>query len=355
MKKIREVKVCHIITGLNKGGAEVFLLDLCKSLNQLSANSSLVIGLNSYSDLLGDYRSAHVETTVLGMKKNPVSFLKKLYWSVNYCRNKNITILHAHMAHSLLFAVCIKLFIPKLKIVFTAHSVRLSSRTVEYLLSLLKSFRSRDIIFSKTSKQFFHSDRISIVPNGLDFSDFLESATVKNNIFTFIAVGRLESMKNHIFLIENFNKLRNKEKVQLIIVGEGSQRSYLTEAIQRNNLENKLFLPGKKENIKNYLHQAHCFLLPSLWEGFPISLLEAGAAGLPCIVTEIQAVMDNFSEDSLFISPVEGFTVCMDSVVENYDKACQKAQNFKKEIVGNFGIRQVAEKHRNLYQTILTE
>jgi len=193
------------------------------------------------------------------------------------------------------------------------------------------------------------------VPNGLDFSDFLESAAVKNNIFTFIAVGRLESMKNHIFLIENFNKLRNKEKVQLIIVGEGSQRSYLTEAIQRNNLENKLFLPGKKENIKNYLHQAHCFLLPSLWEGFPISLLEAGAAGLPCIVTEIQAVMDNFSEDSLFISPVEGFTVCMDSVVENYDKACQKAQNFKKEIVGNFGIRQVAEKHRNLYQTILTE
>lgn len=355
MRKIREVKVCHIITGLNKGGAEVFLLQLSKSLNQLSANSNLVLGLNSYSDLLGDYQSEHIETRVLGMSRNPVSFLKKLYWSIQYCRNKKVNIIHAHMAHALLFAVSIKLFIPKLKIVFTAHSIRLSSGIVEYILRLLKPFRARDIIFSKSSKQSFNSNRISIIPNGIDFSHFLSSDTEKKNIFTFIAVGRLESMKNHISLIENFNKLRNKEKVQLLIIGEGSQRKILTEAIQRNNLENKIFLPGKKENIADYLHQSHCFLLPSLWEGFPISLLEAGAAGLPCIVTKIQAVLDNFSEDSLVISPIEGFTEYMDDVYENYFEACQIGQNLKKEIVENFGIKQVAWKHWSLYETILEE
>jgi glycosyltransferase involved in cell wall biosynthesis len=355
MREIRKVKVCHIITGLNKGGAEVFLLQLCKSLNQLSANSSVVLGLNTYSDLLSDYQSEHIETRVLGMSKNPVSFLKKLNWSIQYCKREKVSILHAHMAHSLLFAVGIKLFIPKLKIVFTAHSIKLSSRFMEYILLFLKPFRVRDIIFSKTSKQYFNSNRVSIIPNGIDFSDFLSSDTVKNNIFTYIAIGRLESMKNHLLLIENFNKLRNKEKVQLLIIGEGSQRRTLTEAIHRNNLEEKIFLPGKKENIADYLHQSHCFLLPSLWEGFPISLLEAGAAGLPCIITKIQAVLDNFSQDSLVISSNEGFIESMDLVYENYFEVCQKAKNLKKEIIENFSIKQVAEKHRSLYETILEE
>jgi glycosyltransferase involved in cell wall biosynthesis len=349
------IKVCHIITGLNKGGAEVFLLQLCKAINLLSSNSCLIIGLSSYSEMLGQFKTSNLESTVLGMRKNPFSFFTKLYWTIQYCKQKRVNIIHAHMSHALIFAVLIKLFIPNLKIVFTAHSIKLSSKISEFIVAHLKRYRSVDIIFSESSKKSFNTDKISVIPNGIDFAKFMRPAIEKNKIFTFIAVGRLESMKNHIFLIENFDKLRNKEKVQIIILGEGTQRGILTEAIKRNGLQAKIFLPGKKDHISEYLHKSHCFLLPSIWEGFPISLLEAGATSLPCIVTKIQTVIDNFSEDSLFICSIERFPEIMDYVFENYVEALNRAQKLRQEIINNFGINQVAEKHVRLYRSVLAE
>lgn len=351
----RNFKVCHIITGLNKGGAEVFLLQLCIELNKLEPNICSVISLSKKKNLIGQFNQNNIEVLALNMQKNPFSLFINLIRSIRYCKKNNVKVIHAHMVHSLLFASMIKLYFPSIQIIFTAHSVRLSSKMMELLARYLKGIRAFDIVFSKSSSQKFNCSRISVIPNGINIQPFLSSNLSKNKTFTFIAVGRLEKMKNHLWLIENFNRLKTKENVQLQIIGEGIVREKLEQTILNQNLQNRIFILGKKDNVYEYLNRAHCFLLPSEWEGFPISLLEAAAASLPCIVTPQKAIIENFPENLLYYCELDSFIEKMDFVVQNYEEAQLKALNFHKEVKNNFGIVQNANQHLKIYQALEKE
>jgi glycosyltransferase involved in cell wall biosynthesis len=102
-----------------------------------------------------------------------------------------------------------------------------------------------------------------------------------------VALGRLAPQKGLDILIESFARLAVKHpQWNMVIYGEGPQRSKLTELIKKRQMEQRIILPGLTKDVPAALSEAALFVLPSRFEGFPNALLEALAFGTPAIATE---------------------------------------------------------------------
>lgn len=117
------------------------------------------------------------------------------------------------------------------------------------------------------------------------------------NMLVLGSAGRLAYQKNPEFLIEVFGKIRKEHKnAKLLMIGDGELRKDVERQIQRIGLEDAVLLLGWKTNVEDYLQAMDCFLLPSRFEGNPISLIEATASGLPCVIADTiteEAVISN--------------------------------------------------------------
>lgn len=100
-------------------------------------------------------------------------------------------------------------------------------------------------------------------------------------------VGRLSFQKNHAFLLEVFRAFHEAHpSAKLIIIGDGELRCELGRQIEESGLKDAVLLLGWKAAVENYLQAMDCFLLPSRFEGNPISLIEAAASGLPAVIAD---------------------------------------------------------------------
>ena len=99
-------------------------------------------------------------------------------------------------------------------------------------------------------------------------------------------VGRFVEAKNHLFLIDVFADVhrRNPDSV-LLLVGDGELRPSIEAAIQENRLQDSVILAGVQSEVAPYYQAMDVFVFPSLYEGLPVSVVEAQAAGLHCCVS----------------------------------------------------------------------
>jgi glycosyltransferase involved in cell wall biosynthesis len=107
------------------------------------------------------------------------------------------------------------------------------------------------------------------------------------NYFNFINVGRLNRQKGQWFLIRSFRKVVNQHNnARLFILGEGILKKELENLINNLNLNENVFLLGVQENVFPFLKKSDCFIFSSLWEGLPMTLIEALSMNLPIISTD---------------------------------------------------------------------
>ncbi|ADG14108.1 glycosyl transferase group 1 [Methanocaldococcus infernus ME] len=105
--------------------------------------------------------------------------------------------------------------------------------------------------------------------------------------FVFINIGRLTEQKGQWFLIRAFKKVSERHpEAKLIILGEGGLRNKLEKLIKKLNLEDKVFLLGRQDNVFKFLKNSDCFVFSSLWEGLPNTVIEALSVNLPIISTD---------------------------------------------------------------------
>lgn len=114
-----------------------------------------------------------------------------------------------------------------------------------------------------------------------------EEAWFADDKFTWVTHARLEWQKGQWHLLRAFAALSEKRKdVKLIIVGEGSLRAELEGLIRDMNLEDKVILAGHRQNPINIIKHCDAYIMPSLFEGFSLSILEVMAVGIPMVSTD---------------------------------------------------------------------
>ncbi len=140
-------------------------------------------------------------------------------------------------------------------------------------------------------------DRIRIMNNAIDLSKYEYNEHIRKKIRNELGysdecmvignVGRLVYPKNQEFLIDLVHNLvQIDNRFRLLLVGDGIKRGEYEDRIRSLDLDNYVQMVGYKSNVQDYLQAMDCFSLPSRFEGFPLSIIEAQASGLRCIVSE---------------------------------------------------------------------
>ncbi|HZP72189.1 MAG TPA: glycosyltransferase family 4 protein [Gaiellaceae bacterium] len=133
------------------------------------------------------------------------------------------------------------------------------------------------------------AERSRVIRNGVDVDAVLPHDASESPPVRIVSVGRLAEPKNFPVLIAAVARLPRKS-AGLRILGDGPQRELLTELIAERGLEQEIELVGEVEDVRPYLAESDVFVLSTRSEGMPIALLEAMAAGLPTVVSDVSGL-----------------------------------------------------------------
>lgn len=155
----------------------------------------------------------------------------------------------------------------------------------------------------------FGSAAFRVLPNAIDATAYRFNAAVRQEVrqelgledsFVLGHVGRFNEQKNHPFLIDLFAEAaKNEPRARLLLVGDGEGRAAIEEKVRQLGLADKVLFLGVRGDVNRLLQAMDAFVFPSLYEGLPVSLVEAQAAGLPCVIS------DKVSPESLLTDLVQ--------------------------------------------------
>jgi glycosyltransferase involved in cell wall biosynthesis len=298
-----KVNVLHIIDSLALGGAEKVLIGAVNGLPEFQHH---IVYLREPDTLLKSLpSSAKVYKLNYRSKLDILNCVNDLR---NYIKQNKIEIVHSHLFLATLIArlACNK----KIKLFTTIHSLSSKNyfsetKIAKWLEKLTYSKRHHmiaicDEVFKDYNECIGIKGPYSVLYNYVE--DIYYRKEPKKMKFTgtlkLVAVGNLRKPKNYPYLIEAFKKM--PRNVQLDIYGTGPLQNELQREIETHKLNIRLC--GVREDIHNVLPQYDAFIMSSLFEGQPISLLEAMAGGLPAILSDIPVLREVTNSKAIFYS-----------------------------------------------------
>lgn len=149
-------------------------------------------------------------------------------------------------------------------------------------------------------------EKITVIPNGVDFTHYSEARPAKLEPLgiplgsrTILCVGRLHRQKGQLLLLEATAPLFSADKeLHVLLVGDGPLRGELEALIRERRWGEQVHLVGRRRDVPELMRAATLLALPSLWEGMPNVVLEAMAAGLPVIASDVEGVRELLGNDT---------------------------------------------------------
>lgn len=240
----------------------------------------------------------------------------------------------------------------------------LSSVNVGVSQSVERSFSGRAKLYEPGET----ANRTCTIYNGIDiaaFAERVESADTRSlsaqfdidDDLVFLNVGRYSTQKSQDDLIRAMaNVVDVIPNVQLFIVGWGPREQEMRRLVRARNLEGHVSITGKVSSVEKYYAAADVFTLSSMWEGLPIALLEAMAAGLPVIATDVSGVREVVQEGETgrLVSPdsPDEFATEMVEMASGPDRE-EYGMNGYQRAVKWFDIKRTSELYLSLYLSLL--
>ncbi|MDH7446571.1 glycosyltransferase [Aquimarina sp. 2201CG14-23] len=348
--------ILHVITGLSGGGAEHMVLELASQSNN-TADKTVVVSVSERKQILHKFEEKGIECHFLNITSIKSLFLGLKYLKQIHKTHKD-TVFHCHMFHGFAIGFLYKLFFRNVPIVFTLHTNSVKQLYRKLFFWTTKIFRKKDIIFSNNSRKWYLKNS-TVIPNGVDLDKFKRNTKLlkedTNKPFVFLFLGRLTEPKNPLFLVDLIQRLKAQNYVDFIInvVGDGGLRENLETAIEQNGVTANIKLFGFQKNVSGFLKEANCLIIPSLWEGMPVSIIEAGASKLPVVSTPVGSIPDFLNNDNAYVSELDNFHTAMISVLKDYKLALQKGENLFELVKSKYDIKKIYKLHIDLYQSTL--
>lgn len=349
------IRVLHILHSMNRGGAENALMNYYREIDRSKVQFDFLLTDPNhclFEDEILDLGGFVYRVPPLSIH-HPFGYLKGL--SAFFKSHPEYKIVHSHTSSKSVFPLLVaKIYGIPVRI---SHShTSLSERGVKGVIrNLLMPFlkvtanvymacaeRAGEWLYGKI---FFEQGHVEVVRNVIDAGLFRydedkrvkmrKELNVSEDTLIVGHVARFSIPKNHIFALEVFKDLLKKKTNSLyLLVGDGELKPEIESRIQELGIFDKVRMVGVVSNVFDYVQAMDVFVLPSLCEGLPLSIIEAQVSGLPCVTTA-GTVSTECSVTNLvtYVSLSESPTVWADA----YLKASQIPRRDRYEEIKNAG------------------
>ena len=365
------MNVCYLITTLAPAGAENLLLDIVRHTPPEDDISYTVCFMGRDDTLEREFEDAGARVVDFNAEilfpYDPRA-LSRMY---RFFRREPIDILHAHLPSMHWIGRSIGRLAGISCIVSTHHNLPDNygdfSRATERLTRPLDSVT---VAVSEGVREAFGGteDGWRVIHNGIEVDRFAETVAeidptgvarkfdFDRDALVFLNVARYSPQKAQVDLVRAMERVAPEVPgAALLLVGWGDCEEEIGREIRRRNLEDRVFLTGRVGTVHEYYALADVFVLPSRIEGFGIVLLEAMAAGLPAIATDIPGVNEvvRDGDSGILVRPADpdGLAEAMISM-RSAGHRKRFGSRGRERVARHFDVRNTVESHRDLYRNI---
>lgn len=300
------IRVLHVIGIMNRGGAETMIMNLYRHIDRSKVQFDFVENSNEPAVFdeeilnLGGriYRCPHYNG------KNHFTYVK--WWNDFFkAHSKEYPIVHGHLGSTAAIYLSIA---KKYGAYAIAHSHNSGTdHGIKTLLYKAMSYNTRNVAdyffacstpagLDRFGNEIVNSSRYSLLNNAIEIGTFPYSANMREemrhqlNLADNLAighVGRFNPQKNHPFLLDIFAALLKKEpNAVLLLVGGGEDMPKIQTKTQKLGIADHVRFLGIRSDVADLMQAMDVFAFPSLYEGLPVTMVEAQASGLPCIISD---------------------------------------------------------------------
>lgn len=372
--EMKKVRLLHLITRLPIGGAERLLLGILRNLDDRRFES-VVCCIQDRGELAEEAEALGVPVIALnlmqrgGHDRQVVPALRRLI------REQHIDLVHTHLYHANLYGrlAARKEGVPAIASVHNTYKKRKWYRHLINRWLARKTFvvtaGSEDVERDLLEVDCLPKAKVVRLPNSIDLSRVetkLSVAEAKQR-FGFApsdivigTVGRVEEQKGQAFLLEAFARLSQRPaggQLKLLLVGDGRLLSQLKESAERLGITQTSCFPGNIAKLADVYRSIDIFVMPSLWEGLSLAMLEAMAAGLPIVATEVGGARDVLGNSQWgLLTPAHDSAALADAIavlLDNPQRRAEMASGGADRVRKNYSVTALTSQLSNIYLAAL--
>ena len=310
------IRVLHVLHSMHCGGAETLLMHLYRGMDREQVQFDFLVNVPEpmFYEAEIERLGGHIYRMPFLTKVTPPVYTRNLY---RFFKAHPYPVVHSHLETTtgLILREARRAGVP-IRIAHSHNSRFTRTGLAALPENLFKAYCRAKIVpnathlFScseKASEWLYgkHASQSRLLRNGIDTAACRFDAQTREKMraslslgdrFVFGHVGRFNDQKNHVFLIEAFRRFcATDPQSVLLLVGEGDLLEQIRTLAQANGLEDRVRFLGLRDDVPRLLQAMDCFLLPSKFEGLPLVLVEAQAAGLPCLAADTVSPMADLS------------------------------------------------------------
>ncbi|BDG81639.1 putative glycosyltransferase EpsF [Bacillus subtilis] len=302
-------RVLHVLSGMNRGGAETMVMNLYRKMDRSKVQFDFLTYRNdpcAYDEEILSLGGRLFYVPSIG-QSNPLTFVKNVRNTIK--ENGPFSAVHAHTDFQTGFiALAARLAGVQVRV---CHSHNTSWKTGFNWKDRLQLMVFRRLILAYATelcacgedagrflfgRSNMERKRVHLLPNGIDLdlfspagqaADEKKARGIASDRLIIGHVARFHEVKNHAFLLKLAVHLKKRGvRFQMVLAGDGPLREQMEEEARRLNLLSDVLFLGTEEHIHELMRTFDVFVMPSLYEGLPVVLVEAQASGLPCIISD---------------------------------------------------------------------
>lgn len=356
-------KIIHLITGLTVGGAEQMLLQTVPKLQ----GEQIVVSIIPLAKIGEELAAAGVNVQYLNLRSFfDIRVPFKLY---RLLKKERPDILVTYLLHADILGRIIGRIARVPIIISSIRCAHKDKPLLVWLSKLTAPLAHHFIAVSDSVKQWTENrlhipaEKITIIHNGVtenlstkspELSNIEAQLQLNESNLVITYIGRLDSQKGLEFLIEAISILQatSLPPFDVLLVGDGPQKSELENLVQRNNLSNIKFL-GFRRDVNNILQASSIFVSPTLFEGISNAIMEAMASGLPVVTTDIpenKELIDNM-QNGIVVPVRDGKALAagLASLLNSAELRSKLGATAQATIRNNFSINSTIQQLDNLF------
>ena len=365
---MKKIKVLQVLNELNIGGIQVFVMNVYRNINRNAVQFDFLLS----SPKIGAFEEEIEEMGghIYRVTSRRESVVKNICDLKEFFRqHSDYDCVHCHFSN--LSYITPLVYAKKVGIpirIIHSHSTNLPNNIIHKCLHSINKKRINHL----ATHFFACSDlagtwlfggsaayhKMVLINNGIKTKDYQYNKIIAQEMkeklgvtgkTVYGTVGTFCEAKNHPFIIELFASLYKKNKnAVLLIAGVKPDNEIMNKMIRDYDLQDSVKLLGLRSDIPNVLQCYDCYLMPSKWEGFPVSLLEAQASGLLCFVSSSVTKQAKINYNVYYLDLSEGVEKWTD-VIESHMSNNIRIENVNLIIEAGFDISKTAEKLLSVY------
>lgn len=318
-KRKKMIRVLHVLGAMNRGGIETFIMNVFRTIDRTQIGFDFLVNSrrNDYAaeiERLGG-RIYYLPPRSEGFR----AFRKNVdrFFAVHAGEYRAV---HQHVASlsSVEALAAARKYGTGVRIVH-AHSSNMKGSKWHYLLHFyhklsLRKLATCYLACSDTARHWLYGytgcyGRSVVVNNGIPAADFVFDPETRSRVRNRLGllreeiavchVGSFIPVKNHVFLFDVFRELRKIDsRYKLFLVGDGPLKAHLHEVVRAGGLDGSVFFLGLRADVNRLMQAFDCLVFPSLFEGLPVTLVEAQAADLPVVASDRISPMARLVDDT---------------------------------------------------------